>query len=647
MFFRREPAEPAPLESCDARKLTELRGRHDELTPREYEPALTSDVAKRSGRVRTIEGRIDVLGGAVLDERGERRFERFRNGPGEPRRVPACIRCMNQQPACRTQHAPNLAKEPQRFPHVFDNHIRRHRIEHAICKRQLVRVAADFMIQTGVSGERRQVAVDAHRAAEERRRCRAHPVGHEVVTAADVQPSVARTNETGHHARVHDVRVLDTGFHPEIDVRFTVNALGSVARHKWSCRIISLTPLTHSALPAAAPCPPHASAVVRDPIRVLELRSVRGTGGGPEKTILLSAAQHDRGAVAITVCYIRDDRDAVFGIDQTARQLGIEYVEVRERHSFDWRIVPALVRLIRDRRIDIVHAHEYKTDLLALVLSHMTGAVPLATVHGWSGDSARQRLYYALDKQLLRWYPLVITVSEPMRQELLTRGASPERVRKIHNGIDAAAFARRPGVRETMRGSLGIRLDAVVIGAIGRLESEKRFDLLLEIAATLDARPFVVIAGEGSFRPALEKQAADLGIGDRVRLLGHRSDPADVHHAFDVYVQTSDREGIPNALLEAMAVETAIVATDVGGTRELITDGVHGRLAPRGDLAELTAAVRGTLNDPEGTAARVRAARVRVENEFSFRSRLAVVENVYRELLRSRSTPAPAQPSES
>src|SRR5262249_34350500 len=128
----------------------------------------------------------------------------------------------------------------------------------------------------------------------------------------------------------------------------------------------------------------------------------------------------------------------------------------------------------------------------------------------------------------LRRYPIVITVSEPMRQELLARGAAPEKIRRIHNGIDSMVFARRPGVREAMRERFGIAPDAPVLGAIGRLESEKRFDLLLGIAAALESRPFVVVAGEGTLRPALEQQAASLGIADRVRLLGHRSDPADV-----------------------------------------------------------------------------------------------------------------------
>jgi len=194
-----------------------------------------------------------------------------------------------------------------------------------------------------------------------------------------------------------------------------------------------------------------------------------------------------------------------------------------------------------------------------------------------------------------------------------------------------------------MREHFGIPAAAPVLGAIGRLESEKRFDLLLEIAAALESRPFVVVAGEGSLRPALEQQAAALGIAERVKLLGHRRDAADVHHVFDVYVQTSDTEGIPNALLEAMAVGVGVVATDVGGTRELITDGVHGRLAPRRDVAALTAAVRETLNDPQSSAARVKAARARVEHEFSFSARLAIIENVYRELARCRTAAAPVQ----
>src|SRR5437868_14724069 len=101
------------------------------------------------------------------------------------------------------------------------------------------------------------------------------------------------------------------------------------------------------------------------PVRILELRSVRGTGGGPEKTILLSAARSNPERFAVTACYLRDRRDPNFGVDVLAKKLGVNYVEVGERHSFDFRIWPALRRLARERAIDIVHSHDYKTDLLA------------------------------------------------------------------------------------------------------------------------------------------------------------------------------------------------------------------------------------------------------------------------------------------
>jgi len=374
------------------------------------------------------------------------------------------------------------------------------------------------------------------------------------------------------------------------------------------------------------------------PIRVLELRSVRGTGGGPEKTILLSAAQHDPATVVVTVCYIRDDRDKRFQIDGRALHLGIDYVEITERHSFDTRIWHPLKRLIRERGIHIIHAHEYKTDLLALLLAWGTGTVPMATVHGWSGDSWREHLYYYVDKKLLPRFPVVIAVSEPIRQSIIAHGADAARVRRIRNGIDPRVFTRMPGLRASARRAAGVPADAIVIGAVGRLESEKRFDLLLRGAAALrpEADPFVVIAGEGSQRNALQALARDLGMADRVKLLGHRNDALDVHHLFDIYAQTSSTEGIPNALLEAMAVGTPVVATNVGGTYELISHRVHGLLIPTGVVEALTAAIRLTLQNPAEAAARVAAARDRIEKELSFAARLASVEAIYAELAGQR-----------
>src|SRR4030095_11696763 len=234
------------------------------------------------------------------------------------------------------------------------------------------------------------------------------------------------------------------------------------------------------------------------PIRVLELRSVRGTGGGPDKTILLGTAKTDTRRFDVTVCYIRDLRDSVFQMHERARDLGTTYTEVIERHSFDPGILPQLTRLIRERRIDIVHAHDYKTDFIAWLLARRTSIVPMATVHGWIRNSWREQVYYAVDTRLLKRFPAVVAVSGPIRDTLLAHGAAPERVHRIPNGIDQNVFRRVRGRREAIRHLLGINAGEFVLGAIGRLEAEKRFDLLLAVAARLPTETRVPIVGEGS-----------------------------------------------------------------------------------------------------------------------------------------------------
>jgi glycosyltransferase involved in cell wall biosynthesis len=372
------------------------------------------------------------------------------------------------------------------------------------------------------------------------------------------------------------------------------------------------------------------------PIRVLELRSVWGTGGGPEKTIIMGAARTDRRRFAVTVCYLRDERDPVFGVASRLEGVEIDYAEVRERHSFDPGIWRRLRALVRERRIDIVHAHDYKTDLLALALARAEKVVPLTTVHGWTGHTRREQVYYWADKRLIARYPRVVAVSSEIRDELVRTGTPADRITVILNGIDPAAFTRDPAREPEARALLGLPLGRTIVGAVGRLAPQKRFDLLIEAFARL--RPgrldlFLAIAGDGELRADLEARAAASALGpDAFRLLGHQADVALVHHAFDLFVQSSKYEGTPNAVLEAMAMETPFVATDVGGTAELAHDRVHALIVPPNDVDSLVMAVTRMLDDPPAARARAAAARARVEGPLSFASRMAHLEAVYEEL---------------
>jgi glycosyltransferase involved in cell wall biosynthesis len=373
------------------------------------------------------------------------------------------------------------------------------------------------------------------------------------------------------------------------------------------------------------------------PLRVLELRSVRGTGGGPEKTILLGTARTNPARYAVTVCYIRDRRDDVFHIDRRAGDLPIDYVEVRERGSFDPGIWRPLRDVVRDRRIQIVHAHDYKTDFLALLLGLTHPVIPLSTVHGWSGHSKREVFgYYPADRRLLTRYPHVIAVSSDIKHAIVRSGAKPERITVVPNGIDHGRYVRNPEHVGPARSRLGVGPSDFVMGAVGRLEREKNYPLLLQAFSRVAGRfpsARLVIAGDGSLRPALERLAATMGATETCRFVGHLPDVIGLHHALDLFVMCSDNEGSPNAVLEAMALETPVVATRVGGVGDLIVDGLEGLLVPRRDVDALAAALEASLSNRSSARERAAAARRKVEQQLSFERRMARVERIYDALL--------------
>jgi glycosyltransferase involved in cell wall biosynthesis len=276
----------------------------------------------------------------------------------------------------------------------------------------------------------------------------------------------------------------------------------------------------------------------------------------------------------------------------------------------------------------------------------------LSTVHGWTGHSRREHwLYYPIDKRVLSFFPQLIAVSNDIRHELIRHGARPERVVTILNGIDHHRFRRDQTLGRSIRTEVGIRDNDVVIGSVGRLEPQKRFDLLIQaFAEARRRRPELklLIAGDGSLRHVLADLAASLGLADSCRLLGERTDIIALHGAFDMFVQSSDYEGTPNAVLEAMALETPVIATDVGGTAELVRSHVDGLIVPPDSVPAWIEAIDAVLSNPDATSFRVAAARRRVETDLSFDTRMAAVEAIYADLFQRRwqDGVAPAVPAQ-
>ncbi|MCA9199211.1 MAG: glycosyltransferase [Planctomycetales bacterium] len=377
-----------------------------------------------------------------------------------------------------------------------------------------------------------------------------------------------------------------------------------------------------------------------EPIRVLVLRAVDGAGGGADQIILRNAV-HVSPQIQMRLCFLRHQDDAEFDFDVRANKLGLDYTEILHRGPFDLQVLSKLADVIQTFQPQVVHSHEYKVNYLNWRLSQRLQFATLATSHGWTGESIRERyFYYPADKWILRSFDHVLAVSDQIRNELRRWQVAPDKVDVILNAIDPQEYVASQSVRTKMRTQLNVDDDTILLGAVGRLERQKRFDILIDtFAQHLSNRPNLrlMIAGEGSLKAKLQQQIVRLGLTNRCQLLGHRSDIRDLYQAFDVLVQSSDYEGTPTVVVEAMALQVPVVATDAGGTAQLLQHKMQGLIVPKRDPVALADAIRQTIDQPEITQRRIQAARTHVQQHLTYAVRTQQLEAVYRRLAARKS----------
>jgi glycosyltransferase involved in cell wall biosynthesis len=259
----------------------------------------------------------------------------------------------------------------------------------------------------------------------------------------------------------------------------------------------------------------------------------------------------------------------------------------------------------------------------------------VTTVHGWVEKSRRTELYFPIDRFCLRHYEKIVCVSDDLYNRCLECGVPRSRCVLVRNAIDMSEYSPRLESNEAKR-RMGIAPGRILIGSVGRLAEEKRFDLLIRAVGSLIKRGLnveAVVAGDGRDRTRLQSVISELGCDERIRLLGHCADPRSLYEAMDVFVLSSEREGLPNALLEAMAMEVPVVATRVGGIPQLIRHAQDGFLVEPGDVVELTDTLEQILRDADLRNRFAKAGRERVERDFSFEVRMQKIHAVYQSVL--------------
>jgi glycosyltransferase involved in cell wall biosynthesis len=281
-------------------------------------------------------------------------------------------------------------------------------------------------------------------------------------------------------------------------------------------------------------------------------------------------------------------------------------VEVIGRKSgVDGRCALRLARILRQERVDLIHAHQYTPFFYSLLARLIFDQPPvLFTEHGRHFPDFRRPKRVLANRLLLQRRDRVVGVGEAVRRALINHeGLPPRRVGVVYNGIDTVGFANGfHDDRDAIRRDMGVEPNDFVVLLVARLDYLKDHATAVRtLQRVVDRRPDVrlVLVGEGPEKPAIERLVAAHGLGPNVRFLGLRKDVARLLRATDLFLLTSISEGIPLTVLEAMAAGLPVLATQVGGLGEIVEDGQTGRLAPSGDDAALADRLLQLAENPE------------------------------------------------
>ncbi len=260
----------------------------------------------------------------------------------------------------------------------------------------------------------------------------------------------------------------------------------------------------------------------------------------------------------------------------------------------------------------------------------------VTTTHGWCVTGWKSHFYALAGKSCLPFHDAVVSVSNDLYRNSQRWHLSKRRVHLIPNAIDTSTYRRTLSCEQARVELPEIACEGIVIAALGRLSIEKGFQILVDSVDELRRTGTHItlwIGGEGGCRQSLEQQIQRLGLQRQVLLLGHVNDPRTLLQAADIFVLSSISEGLPNVVLEAMSLETPVVATRVAGVPSLIEHDQNGLLVDPGDPLQLAQAIRQLANDPNKRDLFAQRARKHVVSTFSFTERMKKIAYIYDQIL--------------
>lgn len=305
---------------------------------------------------------------------------------------------------------------------------------------------------------------------------------------------------------------------------------------------------------------------------------------GAERWILALSKHLPKGVRSDLVVTLEDNSQDLELVKHFRKKCG-EAFELPMKHKFDLSIVDRLVALIKERNIDVIHTHGYKSDILGVWAAKKANIPVLVTPHGFeNAKDFKLRTFIWLGCKAMTYATAVVPLSKQLCDDSIKAGVNPDKLHYVQNGVDLSE------VEEARLSDDITPFDHKRIGFIGQMISRKNIRDILDIFDTLNTKHSNIklyFLGDGDERQQLEKYASSLISKTNIEFLGFRDDRLEMLKSFDLFVMTSSLEGIPRCLMEACAMETPVAAYDIAGIDQLITHEETGLLAPFGDKQTL------------------------------------------------------------
>ena len=376
------------------------------------------------------------------------------------------------------------------------------------------------------------------------------------------------------------------------------------------------------------------------PLRVALLLESDGPGGAETMLLNLGEELRRRGHEVLPI----GPAGRAGWLGDRFRERGFAPESYVLRRAIDPSCMRQIIGMLRSHRIQVAHSHEFGMAVYGAFAARRAGIRHVITMHGGRYYAEQRRRRSAL-RWAARRSDALVAVSEATAADLRRTLRLPDdEVRVVHNGIPV-----RAGSRTAVRSELALQENELLIVAVGNLYPVKGHAVLLRAlgelqrSGVLDSVPWrLALAGRGEEEAKLRVLASEEGIAERVTLLGYREDVPDILAAADLFVMPSLSEGLPLALVEAMAAGLPVVVSDVGGVPEVAVPGREAVLVPPGDPARLAVGLASLLRDPGARAAMGVAARDRAHRDFS----VSTMCEAYERLYRGAATPRSAAPDE-